>query len=113
MSALVVLGFAACAVAGAWVRVGATVALNRWPLPVGTLTVNLAGSLVAGLLVAHLDGDGRTILVTGGLGALTTYSSFANEVRAMLGDRRHLLAAGYVALTSVGAVGLAWAGLAR
>jgi fluoride exporter len=110
---LVVLGFLACAVIGAWVRVGATVALNRWPLPIGTLTVNLVGSLVAGLLVAHLDGDGRTILVTGGMGTLTTYSSFANEVRAMVDDRRLVLAAAYVTLTAVGTVGLAWVGLTR
>lgn len=111
MTGAVVLGFAALAVAGAWIRVGATVALNRWPLPLGTLSVNLAGSLLAGVLVAHLEGDGRTVLVTGGLGAMTTFSSFAAEVRAMGADRRWALAVGYIALTAAGAVVAARVGL--
>ncbi len=84
---------------------------NRWPLPLGTLSVNLAGSLLAGVLVAHLEGDGRTVLVTGGLGAMTTFSSFAAEVRAMGADRRWALAVGYIALTAAGAVVAARVGL--
>lgn len=111
MIAAVVIGFAVLAVAGAWIRVGATVALNRWPLPLGTLSVNLAGSLLAGVLVSHLQGDGRTVLVTGGLGAMTTFSSFAAEVRAMGADRRWALAAGYAVVTAVGAVAAARLGL--
>lgn len=104
MTAVVVLVFAAAASIGAWIRVGATRALNRWPLPVGTLTVNVGGSLAAGVLAAALSGDARTVLVTGGLGALTTYSSFAGEARAMLADRRWALAALYVLVTVVACV---------
>jgi fluoride exporter len=113
MTTLVAAAFLACAVAGTWIRVGATVALNRWPLPVGTLAVNLAGSFVAGVVVAHLGSGARTVLVTGGMGALTTFSAFANELRAMLADRRRLLALAYAAVTAVGAVALAWVGLTR
>ena len=54
-------------------------------LPFGTLTVNLLGSLVIGVLFAwfHLNTSLsphlKSFLVTGMLGALTTYSTFAIE----------------------------------
>jgi CrcB protein len=54
-------------------------------LPFGTLVVNLIGSLVIGLLFAwfHLNTSLsphlKSFLVTGLLGALTTYSTFAIE----------------------------------
>jgi CrcB protein len=54
-------------------------------LPFGTLAVNLIGSLVIGLLFAwfHLNTSLsphlKSFLVTGLLGALTTYSTFAIE----------------------------------
>jgi CrcB protein len=54
-------------------------------LPFGTLTVNLIGSLLIGMLFAwfHLNTSLsphlKSFLVTGMLGALTTYSTFAIE----------------------------------
>ena len=54
-------------------------------LPFGTLTVNLVGSLLIGILFAyfhlhaHLSAHLKTFLITGMLGALTTYSTFALE----------------------------------
>jgi len=54
-------------------------------LPFGTLTVNLIGSLMIGILFAwfHLNTSLsphlKSFLVTGLLGALTTYSTFAIE----------------------------------
>lgn len=54
-------------------------------LPFGTLTVNLIGSLLIGMLFAwfHLNTSLsphlKSFLVTGLLGALTTYSTFAIE----------------------------------
>lgn len=53
--------------------------------PWGTLTVNLAGCFLIGLLFALADRvrllspDIRLLLITGYLGALTTFSSFALE----------------------------------
>jgi CrcB protein len=110
--ALTVVLFGVAAVAGAWLRFGLTAALNRRTIPLGTLAVNLAGSLAAGVVAARLDGDVRTIVLTGGLGAFTTYSSFAGEVRAMGHDRRAGLTVFYVALTVVGCVAAARVGLA-
>lgn len=53
--------------------------------PYGTLVVNLAGCFVIGLLFALADRsrlltpDVRLLLITGYLGALTTFSSFSVE----------------------------------
>ena len=61
---------------------------SRWPewSGLGTLTVNLAGCLAIGWILApRPDQTGplseplRLFLVTGILGGLTTFSSFANE----------------------------------
>lgn len=54
-------------------------------LPFGTLTVNLIGSLAIGMLFAwfhfntSLSAHLKSFLVTGLMGALTTYSTFAIE----------------------------------
>ena len=49
---------------------------GRWPL--GTLLVNLVGSLVLGALVgAAVGGHAYALLGTGFCGGLTTYSAFA------------------------------------
>jgi len=55
------------------------------PLPLGTLGVNLIGSFLIGVLFAYfhlnttLSPHLKSFLVTGVLGALTTYSTFAIE----------------------------------
>ena len=90
--------------------VGACVgALLRWRLglwlstpgallPWGTLAANLIGGYLVGLCVAifqqlpHIDPIWRLTLVTGFLGALTTFSSFSAEVVGMLQQARYALA---------------------
>ncbi|MFN8590739.1 MAG: fluoride efflux transporter CrcB [Thermomicrobiales bacterium] len=64
-----------------------------WSFPWGTLTVNLVGSLIIGLLMAVLaarqaDPAYRLLLVTGFLGGFTTFSSFSFEALALLEARR-------------------------
>ncbi|MFC8617893.1 fluoride efflux transporter CrcB [Micromonospora purpureochromogenes] len=64
-------------------------------LPWGTLTVNVAGSLLLGVLLAVPAGPAVTALVgTGFCGALTTWSTFGYETLrlARAGARRHALA---------------------
>ena len=86
--------------------IGACVgALTRWQLsiwlntqeavlPWGTLAANLIGGYLVGCCVAFfqaqpdLDPAWRLLLVTGFLGALTTFSSFSAEVVAMLSQGR-------------------------
>jgi CrcB protein len=77
---------------GAWLRWGLGVWLNPLTpsLPVGTLTANLAGGYLIGLAVGwfganpHLSVEWRLLIVTGFLGALTTFSTFSAEAVALL-----------------------------
>jgi fluoride exporter len=66
---------------------------QRWPgaFPAGTLTVNVTGSLLLGLLTglaAHhgLPAQVVTVLGTGLLGAYTTFSTFSYETVRLLED---------------------------
>lgn len=106
---------------GLWLNPGtATAGLLPW----GTLAANLIGGYLVGVCVGvfqqlpALDPVWRLALVTGFLGALTTFSSFSAEVVAMLQQGRFVLAActasvhlfGSLALTLLGlkTVGLLW-----
>ncbi len=73
---------------GAALRYGVNLAAARtWGpyFPWGTLTVNLAGCFLIGLLVALADRgrfltpEMRLLLITGFLGAMTTFSTFSLE----------------------------------
>ena len=108
---------------------GASVgALARWQLglwlststalmPWGTLAANLIGGYLVGVAVAvfqalpQLDPAWRLALVTGLLGALTTFSSFSAEVVAMLQQSRYALALGTTTLHLFGSLLLTFAGL--
>jgi CrcB protein len=78
---------------------------DKLGLPLGTLSVNILGSLLMGLLVGIAvtrgDFDARTRLVlgVGFLGGFTTYSSFAMETVDFLEKRSPAAAASYIALT--------------
>jgi len=108
--------------------IGASVgALARWGLglwlspgavlPWGTLAANLIGGYLVGICVAvfqalpQLDPVWRLLLVTGFLGALTTFSSFSVEVVGMLGQQRYALALGTAALHLFGSLLLTVAGI--
>ena len=56
--------------------------------PVGTLTVNVLGSFIIGFLVLYFENivspNQKAMLVTGFLGALTTFSTFSYETVTML-----------------------------
>lgn len=81
--------------------------------PYGTLTVNIVGSLVMGLLAgwfAHKSDPGQTwqlFLTSGVLGGFTTFSTFSLDV-AVLFERGQV---GMAALYVAASVGLALAGL--
>jgi fluoride exporter len=49
------------------------------PVPWAVLAVNVAGSLLGGLLIGATEGDLQLILLTGFCGGLTTFSSFTVE----------------------------------
>ena len=82
---------------GLWLN-PSSLAVGSLSLPWGTLAANLIGGYLVGVCVAvfqaipNLDPIWRLALVTGFLGALTTFSSFSAEVVSMLNQGRYALA---------------------
>ena len=76
----------------------------------GTLLVNVAGSLLLGLL-AGVSAPVTVVVGTGGLGAMTTFSTFASDTLALAADSPWR-AAGHVATTVVLGLAAAMIGLA-
>ena len=99
---------------GLWLN---PIAISGTVLPWGTLAANLIGGYLVGVCVAvfqatpELDPTWRLLLVTGFLGALTTFSSFSAEVVAMLGQQRYALALGTAGLHLLGSLGMTIAGI--
>lgn len=94
-AALSPLTFAAIGVGaalGAWLRWLLSIGFNHWHpnLPLGTWVANLLGGLLIGVVLAvltrfpHLDPIWRLFVVTGFLGALTTFSTFSIESLALV-----------------------------
>lgn len=110
MNGFVAVG--AGALLGAWLRWGLGMWLNPvYPtLPLGTLSANLLGGYIIGLAMAFfvqhpgLPPEWRLFLITGFLGALTTFSTFSAEVVTMLSRAQLVLALGTVALHVVGSL---------
>ena len=112
--------FAICigACLGALARWGLGLWLNPGALlPWGTLAANLIGGYLVGICVAvfqalpQLDPVWRLALVTGFLGAMTTFSSFSAEVVGLLEQQRYGLALGTAALHLFGSLLLTIAGI--
>jgi CrcB protein len=77
-------------------------------LPVGTLAVNLSGSLVLGVLAGvGVAGDAYLLTGTAVLGSYTTFSTWMLESRTLAGEGRDglLAAAVNIALSLVAGVG--------
>ncbi|MBF0338260.1 MAG: fluoride efflux transporter CrcB [Nitrospirae bacterium] len=81
--------------------------------PVGTFVINVSGSFLIGLLMAlfaerlFVNPQWRMLLVTGFLGAYTTFSTFEHETGVLVSDGKFVLAvlnvigsviAGFIAL---------------
>ena len=85
-------------------------------MPWGTLSVNAAGCLLIGIVMAmllELTAPHRLLrpfVGVGMLGGFTTYSGYAVGIRMLLDDGRPWLAATYLALTPALAILLVWAG---
>ncbi|WP_321339796.1 fluoride efflux transporter CrcB [Breoghania sp.] len=85
--------------------------------PYGTLTVNILGSFMMGLLIATLsrmDGSShgvRLLVATGMLGGFTTFSSFSLDFATLWERGQMELAAGYAAITVIVSIAALFAAL--
>src|SRR3981189_876342 len=106
---------------GAALRHGVNLAMARWlgtAFPFATLTENVTGSLVMGLLVGYFAFHGgipqhwRLFVTTGILGGYTTFSAFSLDT-ALLYERGEVsLAAVYVLGSVLLSIAALFAGLA-
>lgn len=109
------VAFVVAAAAGAAARAEAGLRWNRHNgAPVGTIIVNVTGSFLLGLLVISAP-PALTVLGVAGLGAYTTFSSFARDTVALIETGQAALAAAYVGATlslgiAAAAIGVAVAG---
>ena len=94
-----------------------TLRLTGEAVAYGTLFVNVAGSLLMGVLIeylalkGHLAEPWRLLLTTGVLGGFTTFSAFSLDAALIYERGQWMLAAGYVLATVALSVGALFAGL--
>lgn len=98
---------------GGSLRHGTSLATAKWfgvDFPYGTLTVNVVGSLVMGLLAGYFAFKGiasqpwRLFLATGILGGFTTFSSFSLDMVALWERNEIVLLAVYAIVSLVASV---------
>jgi CrcB protein len=104
------VAFVVIAALGALTRAEVGRRLNR-RFPTGTMTVNVIGAFALGCLAA-VGPPVSTVVGTTGLGAMTTFSSFARDAVALVEERRLGAAAAYVGGTLALGLAAAGAGLA-
>jgi CrcB protein len=103
---------------GACLRYALGLALNPvFPaVPLGTLSSNLLGAYLAGLIAtalllrADLPDAYRLFAITGFMGGLTTFSSFSLEIMALFQQGRLALALAATAAHLLGSLLLVWLG---
>ncbi|MGE8712303.1 fluoride efflux transporter FluC, partial [Leptospira interrogans] len=83
----------------------------------GTLTANLLGSFLIGVVYAVsdrfplFDPQWKFLLASGFCGGFTTFSTFSYETFQMLKSGHYILFLGYICLSVVGGIGFAFAGV--
>jgi CrcB protein len=80
--------------------------------PWGTLAVNVAGSLILGLLIGLAAGSAVMAVGAGFCGALTTYSTFGYETLQLSRDGARLYAAANAVASVLAGLGAAGCGVA-
>jgi CrcB protein len=80
--------------------------------PVETLTVNLLGSLILGIVVgAGIGADGARLVASGLLGSFTTFSTWIYESHRLAEDGEAGVAFANIAISLIAGVGLASFGI--
>lgn len=114
MSAALIVAVGAIGGAGAVARLlldGAISERVATPFPVGTLAVNLLGSLILGIVVgAGIGGDGARLVATGLLGSFTTFSTWMLESHRLAEDGEDGVVGANLAVSLLAGVALIWVG---
>jgi fluoride exporter len=116
------LGFLAVGVGaalGAWARWGLGILFNPvFPtLPLGTLAANLTGGLLIGItmgMLSHFESlppEMRLLVVTGFLGAMTTFSTFSAETVSLIARQQYGWAAALIFAHLAGSLLMTLAGI--
>ncbi len=114
--ALIAAGGAIGALMRFWMSLGVHALLGRG-FPYGTLSVNVLGSLIIGVLYVlimertQMSPEWRALLITGFLGAFTTFSAFSIETLNLLEAGEILKAALNIVLSVVLCLSACWLGL--
>ncbi|MEH6628206.1 MAG: fluoride efflux transporter CrcB [Motiliproteus sp.] len=86
-------------------------------LPLGTLVVNVIGSLLMGVLFvlimekSQISPEYRPLLMVGLLGAFTTFSTFSLETVALMQEGHIMSAAIYILLSVIFSIAALYAGM--
>lgn len=113
MTETMLIGFGASL--GAAMRWMITMTCKKWGWshwPFATLFINLSGSFLMGWLsILALSGSMRVFLTTGLLGGYTTFSTFNTELLAMLDEGKIAQWWGYMTISVLGGIIMAWLGM--
>ncbi len=106
---------------GSMLRYGIGIFVGSWwrdPFPLGTMLINISGSLVMGLFVGLMaralpawQNDARLFFAVGVLGGFTTFSSFSLDAISMIERGDALPALLYLVLSVGGGFLGLWLGL--
>ena len=115
-----ILSVAAGGALGASLRYGVNTGIMHWlgpGFPWATLTVNVLGSFVMGLLVAafahfwDVSHTMKVFLVTGFLGAFTTFSAFSLDVSVLYENDKFAEMAAYILASVILSIAALFAGI--
>ena len=101
---------------GSMVRYAAYLFVGTKTFPFATLTVNIIGSFIIGLVLAFSLKDEsflnnwKLFLATGICGGFTTFSAFSAENVVLLQNEKYALALVYILLSIITGIAAAWFG---
>jgi CrcB protein len=101
---------------GSMVRYAAYLLLTTKSFPFATLSVNIIGSFIIGLVLAlslkdeNFLNNWKLFLATGICGGFTTFSAFSAENVVLLQNEKYWLALIYITVSIVAGIGAAWFG---
>ena len=101
---------------GTMMRFGVYALCKTTNFPFATFLINIAGSLIIGLVLGlalkdiHFDNNWRVFLATGICGGFTTFSSFSMENFQMMQQGKYFLSVIYILASIIAGIIATWAG---